>query len=103
MAAETQRDKLDQLNQAVGRIEGAQAVLANSLAQQTQHVGALATQLTLLQTELRSVNATVERVRKPLDAMISLRNLILGAAILIAAVGGILSNGSNILHFLHLR
>jgi hypothetical protein len=91
------------LHRALGRVEGAIEQLGISLAEHRREASELRGVIIKHMRDQARLNAstdaaltylkvTVDRIRKPIDTLISLRNLIIGAAALLAAVGAIFAN-----------
>ena len=91
------------LHRALGRVEGAIEQLGISLAEHRREALELRGVIIKHMQDQAKVNAgtdaalaylkiTVDRIRKPIDALISLRNLVIGAAAILAAIGAILAN-----------
>lgn len=87
-------------DRALGRIEGQLGEMARTLDRLVDtvsvnhgvlanHVAADATLFATINGSLRSLTDTVDRIKKPVDTFIASRNVLIGIASLLAAVGAV--------------
>ena len=96
------------LYQQLGRMEGTLRMLVQQFgqhsalaqarwAQEDQRHTADQTRFTSIEGMLGALKVTVDRIRKPVDAFLSMRNFLIGSAALVMAVGALVSGAPHVL------
>jgi len=87
----TQAEVYRQLGELQGLLSGIKETVERTEEALATHTAADADNFAILRADMKVLTDTVDRIKKPVEAFISLRNVLIGGAAILAAIGAVFS------------